>query len=481
MQQLTGKSQAQRQAEIAAGVDSSNAQLGSLKVEAVNLENQMNQALLNTAPEGMGQRALVGEKARIQNSYMLQIGANSAMQQALQGNIELAIQTATKTVNAAYEPIENDLKVALQKLEFKQGDLTKAEAKANEAQKQAILDEQAKITDEKNTKNTLMQMAVEAGKNGASNEVMNAIINSTDASEAFKIGAQYIAKEIPNTDIVKLDNGNTILIDKNSGDIIRQFGGAKTVDTSSINSSGVSFKAGSVPFQATIENAASMEGSVAGNARTLNELGNLAASGDYKSLLVRLQNQAKKGMAAADKTEVTKAEKQVSAMNRMQKVLKEYENAGGDMGYLKGTKDKIATRIGKLAVDPKFKSIATELTAAFQQYRADMTGAAFGAQESAEYAQVIPTEDKTFELNAAIMDGLKNYMKEKVDSSYSIALGEGYQNVKGLAENPPVQQKKATSLNELYNSSPELQTQIENILNDNPNLSEDEVMQILGQ
>lgn len=187
---------------------------------------------------------------------------------------------------------------------------------------------------------------------------------------------------------------------------------------------------GDVPFQATIENAASLEGSVSGVARTQKELANLANTGDYKSLLIRLQNQAKKGMAATDKTEVMKAEKQVSAATRMEKALTDFQNAGGDMNYLKGKADTIASRLGKLATDPKYKALATELTAAFQQYRNDMTGAAFGAAESADYAQVVPTKDKEINLNLAVLQGLKNYMQGKVDDSYGSVLGEGYANVK---------------------------------------------------
>lgn len=190
---------------------------------------------------------------------------------------------------------------------------------------------------------------------------------------------------------------------------------------------------GSAPFQATIDIAAGNESGIGASKRAAAQLANLATTGDYQSLLVALKQQALKGMPAADKTEVIKADKQILSADRMSNALQAYVSAGGDMNFLKGKQDDIATYFGKLAVDPKYKALGIELTSAFQQYRQDMTGAAFGAAESREYSSVVPTKDKELDLNLATLNGLKNYMTGKVDDAYTIALGEGYQNVKSLA------------------------------------------------
>lgn len=199
-------------------------------------------------------------------------------------------------------------------------------------------------------------------------------------------------------------------------------------------------QSGSVPFQATIDIAAGNESGIGASKRAASQLENLAKTGDYTSLLVALKQQALKGMPAADKTEVIKADKQILSADRMSKALQSYADAGGDMNFLKGKSDDIATYFGKLAVDPKYKSLGIELKSAFQQYRVDMTGAAFGAAESADYQSVVPSKDKELDLNLATINGLKNYMTGKVDDAYTVALGEGYQNVKALAE-----KKAATS------------------------------------
>jgi len=191
--------------------------------------------------------------------------------------------------------------------------------------------------------------------------------------------------------------------------------------------------AGIIPFQSTIELAASTGGSVTGQKRAEEQMANLAINGDYKSLLNRVKEEARKGMPSVDRSEVIKAEKQVKSLARMSEVLKKYQASGGNMNFLKGKEDTIATYFGKLGTDPKYKEIATELTAAFQQYRVDMTGAAFGAAESSEYESVLPSKGKNFDLNESVVSGLKTYMEGKVNDSYETQLGEGYKNIKELA------------------------------------------------
>lgn len=186
-------------------------------------------------------------------------------------------------------------------------------------------------------------------------------------------------------------------------------------------------------FQATIDIASGFESGFGAGKNAKAILQNLAASGDYQSLLTSLKSQARKGMSSALAQEVLKADAGVSSINRMSQAIQEYQRLGGKMGFLKGKEDSIAAYFGKLATDPKFNEIGTELTAAFQQYRQDMTGAAFGAAENAEYQSVVPMKGKSIELNLSVMNGLKNYLTNKADDTYNEVLGVGYRNVKGLA------------------------------------------------
>lgn len=186
-------------------------------------------------------------------------------------------------------------------------------------------------------------------------------------------------------------------------------------------------------FSETINNAASLELSVSGRERTNNEMLALAKDGKWSDLLLRLRTQGKKGLPSDVRSEVIKAESNIKAVKRMADVLQKYADLGGEFGYFKGTIDDIATKVGQLVTDPKFKSIATEMKLAFQQYRQDMTGAAFGVQESVDYQSVIASPKSNLDLNLAVMDGYKNYLSNKVDDTFSSVLGDGYGEVKQMA------------------------------------------------
>lgn len=206
--------------------------------------------------------------------------------------------------------------------------------------------------------------------------------------------------------------------------------------------------AGNAPFQGTINNILGTISNGKEYDREAERLGQLATNGDWDGLMQALKTRAKTSqvLTAADKTDLVKAEKQIPSLDRMKSALLEYQKQGGNMNYLKGKEKDISTRLGELATDPKYQAIATELDAAFQQYRMDMTGAAFGAAESAEYGSVLPGKNKNFDLNYAVIDGLKNYMEGKVDDTYTSALGEGYMNLKSQVEarknNDPVQKER---------------------------------------
>jgi hypothetical protein len=103
--------------------------------------------------------------------------------------------------------------------------------------------------------------------------------------------------------------------------------------------------------------------------------------------------------------------------------MKQYQAAGGDMNIFKGSADDIAKRIGVAINDPRYTEVATQLDRAFQQYRQNMTGAAFGAQESAQYASVLPSKSRNLDLNLSVIQGALNYTDNYVTGSINGAIG----------------------------------------------------------
>lgn len=114
--------------------------------------------------------------------------------------------------------------------------------------------------------------------------------------------------------------------------------------------------------------------------------------------------------------------------------MKAYADAGGNTNIFKGTEDQVQTKIGTLMTDPKYASLAVQLNAAFQNYRLQMTGAAFGDKESAEYASILPAPGNTLDLNLAKLNGAKAYLNSSVETSIKNVVGQGGVYIKQYAE-----------------------------------------------
>lgn len=189
---------------------------------------------------------------------------------------------------------------------------------------------------------------------------------------------------------------------------------------------------GDVPFSATI-NIAKQFGSTNVQRKSIEgSLSSAANSGDWKTFYTQLTNAADQKIGAKAQGDIIDARKELAQLAQIEQLVQQYQQMGGDMGFLKGTFDQVATRFGQLAVDPKFKDIANQMNRAFMTYRQVMTGAAFGAKENAEYKSVYPGPDNTIDLNLSKVSSAKRYLETNVDAVYSSVLGEGYDNVKGL-------------------------------------------------
>jgi len=95
--------------------------------------------------------------------------------------------------------------------------------------------------------------------------------------------------------------------------------------------------------------------------------------------------------------------------------VQEYANSGGDMGLLTGTEESIKRKLG---IDSgKATVLAVTLWREFQTYRVNMTGAAFGAGESRDYAAVNPTLGKSLNLNLSVIDGAIRQLENRVTST----------------------------------------------------------------
>src|SRR5439155_2165663 len=141
-----------------------------------------------------------------------------------------------------------------------------------------------------------------------------------------------------------------------------------------------------------------------------------------------------KGLTGTAATNFQQQAQSLSVLSDLEGAIKAYAQAGGSTNIFKGTADQVQTKIGSLMTDPKYASLAVQLNAAFQQYRLNMTGAAFGAKESAEYASVLPAPGNTLDLNLAKISGAKAYLNSAVEGSIKTVVGQGGIHIKQYAE-----------------------------------------------
>lgn len=197
---------------------------------------------------------------------------------------------------------------------------------------------------------------------------------------------------------------------------------------------GNSFDVNTTPFASTITSVARSVGRL-DRGNFMSQIADSAKRGDWTTMMTDMKNAVNDGLPAADRTKLNQHQANVYYLDNMSNLLKEYIAQGGDVGILKGTAQDISARLGQLATDPKFASLATAMNQNFVEFRSQVTGAAFSPEESEGYKKLVPTGDKSIYLNLAVIDGAKNYAQQQIDSVYKQKMGAtGYENLKGVID-----------------------------------------------
>lgn len=187
-------------------------------------------------------------------------------------------------------------------------------------------------------------------------------------------------------------------------------------------------------FGATVDLAAATQSSVYGQKTMKTLLSRSLASGDYKSAYQGILQATGAGLTAENRTKLENANMDLSLMKQLQTSIKEYEAKGGNMNLLKSVALDSGKRLGALLTDPEYAALAGEIDRNFQQYRQNMTGAAFGEAESADYAKVQPSKKGSIKLNMAVLDGATRYADNYVNGAIRATVGEGGIEIKEIAQ-----------------------------------------------
>lgn len=158
--------------------------------------------------------------------------SNNASLAASQGDLSSALDFVDRAIQAEFLPKEQQLareEANLKKLQAS-GLLTSAQEKRAEARQAQIDAEKAKTAEEKSNKTFIRDLMLKAQIAGADSLTLKAIESARTPEEAIR-NAGNIFQETPklDTQVVKLDDGSTVLLDTQTGKIIKNLGGAKDI------------------------------------------------------------------------------------------------------------------------------------------------------------------------------------------------------------------------------------------------------------
>lgn len=221
--------------------------------------------------------AIYGEQAAIERQKSVQTYGLAAAASALTGQISLAQQNVQRAIDTEFGGIESQLKYQQTLLDLNRDNLSKEDQKKADAFK-IKLDERARqIEEQKQTKNDVYKTMLEAASLGADNATLNAIQNSTSPIEAIKITANaglYTQGQKINSQVVKLDNGNTVLLNMDTGEIIKNVGGAKAPSAGTVPGSIVDANGKPIKLTATqVDTISGFESTTQGAQEALTLLG----------------------------------------------------------------------------------------------------------------------------------------------------------------------------------------------------------------
>ncbi len=213
------------------------AEYNSLKTE---FEQQSADIEAGAGRKGLTTGAVMGQQGAVDraklarlNSKASEIGLIEAEDLALKGQIDEAQKRADRAVELLFADREATYQTKLNQYNRIKDLLGEEDKKRGKALEYALAKEKEKIDEEKSEKKSVQSIMLEAAKNGANQSVLTAIGQAKTLEEALKVGGNALATI--STDVIKLDNGNTVIVDKRTGNVINNLGGGKGTNPSVVS------------------------------------------------------------------------------------------------------------------------------------------------------------------------------------------------------------------------------------------------------
>lgn len=402
-----------------------SSRLGALQREALAIPLQLQQESEGRGITEGGLRPL--EAGRVRENAIQSLGVASLLE-ANQGRITSAEALVDRAAEQQFGEAKARKANALENLDIliASGQLNRDETRRAEAQKAQQQKELEEITRKQETQKAIGQIAITAAANGGDSNTLSQISGAENAVEATRIAAQAglleIKSELDKTQVVTLKNGNTILLNTQTGEIIKSIGGAEPKPLPG----GVGTISGSTEVVDRALSTALQSikfSSVTARKDAQETLGLLLSQGDVEGAKQFLGTQIRNSASAAQQDTLDGKENTVTALERIQDSLDEYIQNGGETGFFTGKTEKQLQRLGR-TLDPELARIVNDISLAIIDYRRAVSGAAFTESEAAAYEAIFPSAGKLPVLNNANINSIITKMEADRDNFYKSRIGE---------------------------------------------------------
>lgn len=370
-------------------------------------------------PSGLLAGAVEQEVRRAERESYSKQADISLLQSAANRDLATAQGIIDRKIALKYEPMREHIDFLQGLYQINRDDLSKAEQNQLQAKTR---DEQRQydrlITQEKSA----YDLWVKAAGNGAPVPIIsqaNSLIGQGKYDEVNTLLAPY-AQTIQ-TDTVKLDNGNTLLIDKRTGAIIKNYGGGVSpgVTPGGLTINGQ--KVDTDPYvnafnSASLGLTADQRKTAAANFQKLVGAGDVQGAKDY---IVRT---AIVGAPVDQQNQAIGRRVAVDQLTHIQQLLNEAKKNKSSTGLVTGSLQNVTQKLGQSG-DENLAKIGVEIANALQTYRRSMTGVAFNDAESKEYKKIFPDITNVDQLNAAKIEALTDVFRTNDKSVLSFYVG----------------------------------------------------------
>lgn len=369
------------------GVDVAKKALGEVNTKITAIDVKANEEIKKIRENRVGASAsaINDEIERVQREAATDKADLYLEKLVAQGDYDSAKEIADRKVAMQLEADSMQYEALKLAYEDNKDQYTSAEQRAYELK----LDQyKTSIETEKEEKTAINELAINALSNGAPSSLVQQALKVKTQDEALGLIGSYV---------------NALDRRKATADMLKAEAEAKQVLEVGNAASG--------EFASVINTAANLLGAEkAKTSRT--EIASALARKDYATAFANIANNVEQNLTGEAKNKFANARTDYAVLTGLKDAIQKYADAGGDMGLLVGSEESIKRKLG---IDSGQASVlATELWREFQTYRNNMTGAAFSASESADYASVNPTLKKSLNLNMSVIDGALNQLENRV-------------------------------------------------------------------